>query len=166
MSEKTIYGQAWISNGKVVQDVTIFSETGCKDQLNVLVEDIWEDLTSESGTYKSNDKKNYFYWEYDQTSIDNDDVTVKARLGCPEPKAGLFKEPLDLDNASGDYAKYWMQKMIVSRENANRELCIQRKEIYLHGCSYFDYTGAEHVIPDMYINNEDCGDITNLLNLF
>ena len=51
MTSKTIKGQAWIMGNKLLQDQTLILSNGETSNNTVaLVEDIWKDLTSDSGT--------------------------------------------------------------------------------------------------------------------
>lgn len=164
MSEKVIYGQAWIFEDKLVQDITRFSEDGtCTTGLETIIDNIWDDLLSDGGQWKSNGK-GYFYWEVDQTSMENDDVTVKVMIPCPQPKFGLFEEPLDPEEGS-EYAQMWKKRIQTRRENAEKETTIQRKEIYLQGFSFIDENGNTVTYPEMTVNNTPDGDIASLLNI-
>lgn len=164
---KTIKGQAWIDGKSLVQEqIMIIPGRSAVTNTIVLVQDIWEDLTSASGTYKSNEKKNYFYWEYKVTDSENDEVELDIKFECPRPKAGIFKEPYDPDSVEGDYAKYWVSKMKEASENYEKSYAIQRKEILLKGTEYMDTDGNYVTIDDSVESNTNLGDIMNLLNLF
>ena len=167
MSEtKMIKGQAWISGKSLVQDqvmvvpgVDSFSNTIC------LIEDIWEDLTSASGQYKTNGH-GYFYWEYKQTSMENPDVEVTIFFECPKPKEGLFKPPYDPDEVEGDYAKYWVARYKTADENYNYNYAIQKKEIVFPETEYYSWkTGEFETIEETKVENNDLGPIDNLLNV-
>lgn len=162
---KTILGQAWISGDSLVQDQILVTTNGMSENTVVILQDIWSDLTSNNGTYKTNDK-GYFYWEVNMTSMEDDDITVKVNIECPKPKPGLFQEPYDPESVDGKYAKYWVGKMKIAQENYNNEYAIQRKEVTLKGLNYLDQGGENITMPDVTFTNSDIGDITNLLSLF
>lgn len=164
---KLIKGQAWISGNSLVQDqimvvpgVDSFSNTIC------LIQDIWADLTSSSGQYKTNQKKDYFYWEIKQTTLDNPDVEITVNFECPRPKEGLFEPPYDPDEVQGDYAKYWVNKLKLAEENASKAT-IQKKEIIFPETEYLSFTDGEFKhIEEKEVRNDDLGPIDNLLNLY
>lgn len=171
-----IKGQAWIhnevdSNGNLVKSslvqdqimvvpgVDSFSNTIC------LIDDIWEDLTSASGQYKTNGK-GYFYWEYKQTTVDNPDVEITVNFECPRPKENLFTEPYDPEQVEGDYAKYWVARLKAAQENS-KNITIQKKEIIFPEAEYLDWeTGEFKKTEETIIENNDLGPIDNLLNLY
>lgn len=166
MSERIIYGQAWIHGDKLLQDQTTFTTEGrCTDSTKVLIENIWDDLTS-AGTYKCNEAKNYFYWEYTRTKLDDDYSTVTMKIECPRPKPGLFEKPYDPESVTGDYAKHWVERMKRASENGEKAYTIQKQEVLLRGTSYINQNGETVTIDDITIDNDDLGDITNLLSLF
>lgn len=166
MDERIIYGQAWIHGDKLLQDQIKFTVDGtCTESVVTLVENIWDDLSS-AGTYKSNDAKNYFYWEYTRTKMDDDSSTVTVRIECPRPKPGLFEKPYDPESVSGDYAKHWVSRMKSASENGEKAYTIQKKEVLLRGTTYMTQNGELKTIEDITVENDDLGDITNLLNLF
>ena len=171
MSEsKTIKGHAWIEGDSLVQEQTLIvpgSLTGSTTGNVVLIADIWDDLMSSSGTYKFNSKKDYFFWEVEQTSIDDDSTTVIVRYDCPRPKEGLFEEPYDPESVSGEWAKYWVTKFKTASENYEYKAAIQKKEIVFPGTSYYDFSQDQMVTTEeTRVKNTDLGDIENLLSLF
>ena len=90
---KIIKGQAFIIENALVQEQILLTP-GQASTTNIveLIKNIWDDLKTE-GTYKSNKKKNYFYWEYEMTDTENEDSVIKVKMECPQPKEGLFEEP-------------------------------------------------------------------------
>ena len=167
MESKTIKGQAWIQGNSLVQDQILITTGGqTSENVIVLIENIWDDLKSDSGTYKTNDK-GYFYWEYEMTDSEDDDVTVTVKIECPKPKEGLFTEPYDPDSYNGKYAKYWVEKFKTAAENYEYKAAIQKKEIVFPGTEYVNPNdGSLVTVKEMKVKNTDIGDITNLLNLF
>lgn len=165
---KTVYGQAYIQNNSLVQETITFTEgqSDCTNGINVIIADIWTDLMSASGEYKYNESKTYFYWEYNMTSLDDDDVTVKVNYNCPQPKDGLLNPEMADDSVHGEWAKYWLAKIKEANENAENALAIQRKEVTFPGTSYIKQNGEVETINDYVFRNNDIGDITNLLSLF
>jgi len=167
---KTIYGQAWINEDSLVQEqIMIIPGKSAVTNVVSLVSNIWDDLTSASGTYHKGTKPGYFYWEYDMTDTENDEVTRKVQYECPRPKFDLFEEPYDPESVEGDYAKYWVERMKTASENYEKNYAIQRKEVLLKGTTYLGYVG-EDILPttieDQVETNSNFGDIMNLLNLF
>lgn len=167
---KIVKGQAWINNDSLVQEqIMIIPGKSAITNVVAIVENIWDDLTSASGLYKCGSKPGYFYWEYEMTDTEDDDVTRTINYECPRPKPGLFSEPYDPESVEGDYAKYWVERLKTAKENYEKEYAIQRKEILLKGTTYLGYMGDDIVpttIDDMVVVNSEFGDITNLLNLF
>lgn len=166
---KTIKGQAWIEGEALVQEqVMLIPGKSAITNVVALIPNIWEDLTSNSGTYFTGVKKaGYFYWEVTMTDSENDEVEITTQFECPRPKDGLFTEPYDPDSVSGDYAKYWVAKMKEASENYEKAYAIQRKEILLKGTEYYD-TSIEAIksVDDIVETNSNLGDITSLLGLF
>lgn len=183
---KTILGQPWINKDggkdRLVQEQITFT-VGAKDATTetiVLIEDIWDNLTGEDSgeyQYKSNGK-GYFYWEIDMTDMENDDATVKVKIECPKPKEGLFMDYQtgelveDSEINGGDleddsiYSVYWFKKFKQAKENADKYLAIQRKEVTFTGTTYVSQDGSSITTDDIVYKNSDLGDITNLLSLF
>lgn len=163
---KIIKGQAYIIGDALVQEQILLT-TGSASTSNVveLIKNIWDDLKTE-GTYKSNKKKNYFYWEYKMTDTENEDSEVTIKFECPQPKEGLFEEPYDPETVEGDYAKYWVKKLKESTENYEYKAAIQKKEIVFPGTRYVNQEGEVVEVEGTKISNTDIGDITNLLGLF
>ena len=167
MDTKIIKGQAWISGNSLVQDqIMIIPGVDSVSNVVCLIEDIWDDLSSSSGQYKTNGK-GYFYWEYKQTFIENPDLEVTVYFECPAPKSGLFNEPYDPDTVQGDYAKYWVSKFKIAAENYEERIAIQRKQITFPGTEYIEAnSGQTREIEQVTIDNTDLGTIENLLNLY
>lgn len=167
MATKTIKGQAWISGNSLLQDQTIISTTGAvSSNVVALIDNIWEDLTSSNGTFKSNDKKTYFYWEYKMTDSFDDTVEVTVKIECPRPKNGLFTEPYDPSVGKNDWEKYWLSKFKVAYDNAAKYYTIQPKEIVFPGTEYVNPQGEVVTVEERSEANNNLGDITNLLTLF
>ncbi len=173
---KYIKGQAWIakdeSTGKesLVQDqIMVVPGVDSVSCVIALVDDIWADLLSASGTYKTNDK-GYFYWEYKQTLVDNPDLEITVNFECPKPKDGLFidpdtKELVDVDEVEGDYAKYWVAKLKTYADNYEYHAAVQKKEVVFPKNEYLDWkTGKIEEVDEVRVKNDDLGDIDNLLN--
>lgn len=165
---KTVYGQAFIQDDKLVQETITFTEgqSDCVSGINVIIPNIWDDLMSVSGQYKYNDSKTYFYWSYTMTSVNDDDITVSVNYTCPQPKDDLLDPDMSDDGVSGEWAKYWLKKIKDANKNAENSLAIQRKEVTFPGTSYVKQDGEIEVIDDYVFRNNDLGDITNLLRLF
>lgn len=164
---KTIKGQAWIYGNSLVQDqIMVIPGVDSVSNVVCLIEDIWEDLTSATGTYKTNGK-GYFYWEYKQTFLENPDLEVTVFYECPMPKEGLFEEPYDPESAASEYSKYWLGKFKTAAENYEEKYAIQKKVIVFPGTEYMEgNTGTYHKVEETVVKNNDLGDIENLLNLY
>lgn len=171
MAKKVLKGQAWIFDNKsLVQDQVIIDTNGTTtDNVDVLIDDIWVDLTSDSGTYKTNNK-GYFYWEYKFTSLDDSTIEETIFFECPKPKPGLYKEPYDPGDASvkGEYSKYWVRKLKEFSENAEKQTKLMSDEITLKGNSYYNQKGELVTLPDVTVTREDdsltTGFLTQLFN--
>lgn len=190
MAEKIIKGQPYILGDQLVQDQTKIKSNGKAIDVPaaVIIDNIWENLKDNtpytydgnSASYKSNTKKDYFYWEVKQTSIESDDINVTINFECPKPKEGLYDDLLnsntDPESSTvtnmGDYTAYWYKKVYTARKNYENEAAVQKKEISFDDYKTTDYTdnngtfGEEIVKPGYTIKNDDLGDISNLLALF
>lgn len=160
---KTIYGQAWICGDSLVQDqIMVVPEVDSFSNTVVLIQNIWDDLTSASGQYKTNGN-GYFYWEYTQTLIDNPDVEVTVNFECPKPKPGLFSEPYDPTNARGEWEKFWLTKYKTASDNP---LSIQKRVIRFPEDEYYEWGKGEFKkIPESVVKNTDLGPIDTLLTI-
>lgn len=164
MSKKIVKGQAWISGDSLMQEQITFEPGKQPTSATVkLVENIWSDLTSDKGTYKSNAKKTYFYWEVEQTGLD--DEVVKVMIECPKPKDGLFTPPFT-DTVKGDWANYWVGKFKTAYNNFQDRSTIQPKEVVFPGTEYVNSLGEIVKVEERKVAQTDLGDITNLLGLF
>lgn len=161
--EKIIKGNVWIQGNSLVQEqLLILPKKDIITNVVTLIEDIWKDLTTE-GTYKYNQKKTYFYWEYQETSHEDDMVEITSKFECPRPKEGLFKEPYDPESVTGEYAKHWVGILKNAQENYENKIAIQKKEVTFKGSSYVGLDGNVVKVNDIQVKNNDIGDITNLL---
>jgi hypothetical protein len=163
---KLIKGQAWITpEGKLLQEQTLITSAGTSSNVVSLIDNIWDDLTKE-GTYKYNEKKTYFYWEYKMTSIEDDNTEVTVMIECPKPKEGLFEEPYDPSKVKGEYAKYWVGKLKTTAENYAARCTIQPREVVFPGTEYVNSLGEIVKVEKTSVSRDDLGDITNLLASF
>lgn len=179
---KILYGQAYIvrrgiddsdnKEGKVIyslvqdQFLVVPGQAVAKNTIE-LVGNIVNDLKSE-GSYKWNGKK-YFYWEYKMTDVSDDDVVNIVKFECPPPRyfGNNFFGPSDTpETVQGDYAKYWIKKTEIAKENFEEKGTIQRREIILPPTQYVDSSGKLVKVDEIRVSNTDIGDITNLLGLF
>lgn len=149
----TIKGQAWIyDNSQVLQDQTLITANGTSENTVILVDDIWEDLTTVSGKWKqANGSKGYFYWEYKQTDTasqlaDGSYSEVTIKLECPRPKPGFIESffldengfptnPRDWSDddikskLDSDWAIYWANQLRDADYNYNKVGSLQKKEV-------------------------------------
>lgn len=163
---KLIKGHIWISGDSLLQDQILILPGGKTSTNTVpLIEDIWADLRSSGGTYKTN-KKGYFYWECTVTDIENNDIEVTVFVECPRPGEGLFQEPYDPESANGEWEKYWLTKYKTAQDNALEKMTIQKKEIVFPGTEYINQYGELVKVEERRVTNNDLGDISNLLSMF
>lgn len=188
MAEKIIKGQPYIQGDSLVQNqIKITSNKAIDIPAAVIIENIWDNLKNNepytyngnSASYKSNEKKDYFYWEVKQTSIESDDIEVTINFECPKPKDGLYDDLWDNNTnpesetvlSMGDYTAYWYKKVYTARTNYQNEMAIQKKEVTFEPVTMTDYSKdnfgeVREVVPGYTIKNDDLGDISNLLSLF
>lgn len=186
------YGQAWINENSLVQEVITFTpEFDTKTEVVVLIENIWNNLkdnvvsvieppvgNEESATesdpnvmgyYVSPSKSNFFFWKVKQTPVDGVSGNFYIAFPCPEPKGGVYAEPYDptqFNKNTKPYSFYWVTKMKEATENYEKSTTIQRKEVTFPGTSYIGQDGSEVVVEETTFVNNDLGDISNLLRLF
>lgn len=175
--KKILYGDCSIlitdnkGTESLVQNQTIVSTVNGKtiinDETKIIIEDIWADLLEGSGTYKTNDKKNWFYWEFDKTTIDNDDIVIKEKFECPKPKEKYYDQLVN-GEFSGDYADYWKTKIETARKNYEKEAVILKQEIIMPGTEY-NLANGDHVkVEDVTVKRNDIGgmygELGNLLS--
>ena len=167
METKTIYGQAFISGNSLVQDVVFFVNDTQSESTVEIINNIWEDLKSASGKYKTN-KKGYWYWEVDMTDLEDPDKTVKVKVDCPKPDPSFFDYNFEEDPGDSDWVKFWKGKMKSIQNNIfNSTNGLQQKEVNLPGTKYIDQNGDTVEIKETKIIRSDLGDIQNLLfNLY
>ena len=165
---KILYGNIWISGGKsLVQDIIVVLPTGqMLDNTIILIEDIWEDLLSESGKSKNNGK-NYFYWIVSVTDTGNDDLSHEICYQTPEPNLITNPELRDkIIKGNSDWAKYWKNRIETVEKNYEEKYAIQRKSVTLQGSQWIDQEGNVKVIETSTHQNNSLGDIENLLGIF
>lgn len=168
----TIYGQAFITDDALVQDMIFLIDLGGgkvqKSENTVeIVSDIWEDLKSTTGEAKT-DGKGFWYWEVTQTNMQETDKTVTVKYPCPKPTPSTFDNDLEIKTGDSDWTKYWKEKMTTALNSPyNSTNALQQKEVTLKGTKYIDQNGDLVVIDDVQYTRTDLGDIQNLLvNLY
>lgn len=173
--DKIIYGDYYIirnqdGSDSLVQYQTLVSKltTGkiiISDNTVVLIKDIWKDLLSDNGTYKTNGK-GYFYYEIKKTSIDNDDITIQEKFECPKPDE-MYQDRIADGEFSGSYADYWKDKINKARENYQKESVILKNEILLKGTEY-EVPNKHIKVDNITVKRSDTGisELGNLLTLF
>ena len=186
MSELVIKGQAWILDDKFVQDQIVFSDSITSNNgasnVSVILENIWDDLFSGSGTYEMTDT----------TSETGDLVTIKFE--CPKltyekaverlvPGAtkearekkeaelvatqGLpFDDPRKGSLGMGDYVDYYITKFWEAYENSLKYGNIQRTEVTFPGSTHIGLDGETKIVEKVTVKNFDFGDISNLLCMY
>lgn len=166
MESRIIKGQAVIQGDSIVQDQIMFIP-GQEASTNtvVLLENIWDDLCSDSGTFKEGKKPGFFYWEFKETDT-SEDVDIDVKLECPRPKDGLFDYPYKIESSDSKYAKYWKNKFIEGEKNYEDNISLQKKEVTFPGTKYVDQKGNLIELKETKVQNNDLGDISNLLGMF
>lgn len=160
---KTVYGQAFISGDSLVQDVILLSDKTQSENTLEIIPNIWEDLQSKSGQYKTNNK-GYWYWEVSMTDMENPDVNVKVKVPCPKPDPSLFDFDFEEKETDSDWTKYWKGKMKSTFESPyNSTNGLQSKEIILPGTKYIDQNGNIVELQEIKHTRDNLGDIQNLL---
>lgn len=182
--EIRLKGQAWIFDNKsLVQSVTIIkADHSVTETTEILIDDIWENLVN--GTDSVNDDFDatfpihqsldgkYLYWIYKMSDSEIPENDVITRFECPKPKVGLFKEPYNEEDGTNAYSKYWLKQLRIAAENYENSMVIQKKEIIFPETCYQKYTLGGDKNPEMTKideireQNNDIGDISNLLSLF
>ena len=174
-STKTIYGDVYITKvdsketESLVQVQTLVTQINGKiimtDNIVTIIEDIWEgDLLSDSGTYKTNGK-GYFYWEVDKTDIENDDITIKEKVSCPNPLEKYY-DRIVKGEFSGSYADYWKTKIETARTNYENEAAILKKEVILTAGPEYNLVDDTHVTPEnkTIVRDNPLNELGNLLS--
>lgn len=165
---KTLYGNVWINEGKsLVQDIIVVLPTGqMLDNTVILVENIWEDLLTDGGKWKTNGK-GYFYWIISHTDIGDDNLIHEVCLQCPEPNLIANPDLRDkIIKGNSDWAKYWKERIETVEKNYEHEFAIQRKSITLQGTEWIDQEGNVRKIETETHQLNNFGDIENLLSMF
>lgn len=164
---KTIYGQAYIIGNSLVQDVVFFINDTQSESTVEIIKDIWEDLKSTSGTFKT-DGKGYWYWEVEMSDTEDTDRKIKVKIDCPKPDSSLFDYDFTETPEDSDWTKYWKNKMKGVKENLyNSTNGLQQKEVNLPGTKYVDQNGDTVELKEIKYTRDDLGDIQNLLfNLY
>lgn len=166
MDSKVIKGQALIVGDSLVQDqITISSDGTVTEGVVTLIPNIWEDLVSESGKFKSNAKKTFFYWEYKQTDSEDDTSEVDVLIECPKPKEGLFSPPYTAVGRS-DWEKYWLGRLKKTAERYEDAYAIQKKQVIFPETTFIDQKGQTITFNEFTEKNNDIDDISNLLSMF
>lgn len=163
----TIYGQAFIVDNSLVQDQTLITDTTQSENTVILVPDIWEDLKSVSGKWKSG-KNGFFYWEVEMTDMEDTERTVKVKIPCPKPEPSFFDFDFEETVSDSDWTKYWKSRMKAVEDSLyNSTNAIQPKEVIFRGSKHIDQNGNTVELKDTKVVRNDLGDIQNLLmNLY
>lgn len=167
MESKTIKGQAMIIGDSLVQDQILILQNGVVSENSiVLIKNIWDDLTSESGTFKSNQKKTFFYWEYKMTDPNNDDNEITVMIECPRPKDGMYEAPFDKEGKS-DWEKFWLAKFKEVAERYEDVYAIQKKQVIFPETKFINSKGEVVEEKELRVDRGDeYADISNLLSKF
>lgn len=161
---KTIKGSVWVSGNQLVQNQTLVTPNGMGENTVVLINDIWEDLLSSESTAKR--ERNYWYWEVQQTNLEDEEVTV--RFECPKPKDGLLDQyGLDPNNAVSDWAKYWVGKYKEVSDRYADSCTIQPKSVVFQSADLVDYDdGHMYTVDELTVPRNNLGDIKSLITKF
>lgn len=172
--EKILYGDVFITKTSTEVEslvqyqtalYTVNGKTLMSDNTIILIDDIWKDLLSDNGTYKSNYNKGWFFWEYKKTSLDNDDVTIMEKFECPKPKEMYYDRLVD-GEYTGEYANYWKERIKLARDNYEKEIAILKKEIILDPGPDYNLVNGDHVEQEKktLIRDNPFNEIGNLLS--
>lgn len=162
IQSRTVKGQPWISGDSLVQDQILLVTTDGREVrqaegLCVLIENIWDDLTSTTGTWKK--KKKQFFWEVEVSDTAGDsgsDATVKVLVECPKPGPELFK--FDFEPAEGDseWTIAWKEKFKTTEASIyNSKNAVYRKEIILPGTKYIKFGNVLTSEQDVAVEDEN-----------
>lgn len=164
---KTLYGNAWISGNKLYQDtITILPSGEMLDNTVTLIEDVWEDLLSDGGKWKTNGK-GYFYWIISYTDIGDDNLIHEVCFQCPEPNLVTIPDLRDkIIKGKSDWAEFWKKRIESVEKNFEEAYAIQRKSITLQGTEWIDQEGNVQKIETDTHQLNNFGDIENLLSMF
>lgn len=169
-----------IVKSSLVQEVITFTEGSidCTTKNEVLVPNIWENLmgtvsntifNTEHPELESNydyhvqipnitneqidaARTLYFYWEYLQTSMEDDDLKLVCKFTCPNPREGLIipddwdenSVPIYIYNNydnSQPYLRFWTRKYQEATQNYEKAAVIQRKEVRFEGTEWVNQYG-------------------------
>ena len=163
----TILGQAFISGDALVQDQIFLTDTTQSENTVILIPNIWEDLMSVTGKWKSG-KHGYFYWEVEMTDTEDTERKVKVKVSCPKPGPELFDYDFNPSEGDSEWAAHWKAKMKAVEDSLyNSTNAIQPKEVTLPGTKYVDQNGNIVEVNDTKVTRDNLGDIQNLLiNLY
>ncbi len=123
------YGQPWISDNKLLQEVVIFKPgTDAETTVEVLINNIWDNLLdavvgkieppvgteqtagssdpSVSGYYQSISNPKFFFWKVRQTPVDESGSDFYMAFPCPEPDDKVFANPDPTKPTEYDPTKY------------------------------------------------------------
>ena len=181
-NSKTVKGQAWVEGDSLKQEQLLMlpGSSIVSENIVSLIDNIWDNLAEEEGNdptygYKTN-KKRYFYWEVKMTDTADEMNEVTVKVECPKPDMKFFEkifgeniEPSewDIEKATGSYAKYWAGVFKTADQNNKANFAIQKKVITITEGSTMDFkTGQIVETRQIKVDNNDIGDITNLLGLF
>lgn len=168
MTTKTIKGQPYLDGNSLTQEYILFYsyDSGKTSEVSqgqvVIIEDIWEDLKSLTGTSKTNGR-GYFYWEVEITDHETDsDITIY--FNCPIPTIETFSDNLVINNSTdSDWTKYWKAKIATSQTNYAYKSSISPREIVFPGTNYISPSGDIVDVPEIRIKDDNLGDLSNLL---
>lgn len=164
---KSIYGQAYIMGESLVQDiiflVTDGKTTSRSENTVIVIENIWEDLLSNSGQAKEG-RPGYWYWEVDMTDIEDPDTTVKMRINCPKPGPEVFNNDFEIKSGDSNWAKYWkgkIQEVLDSPFNSTN--AITPEEVILPGTKYINQNGDLVTLEDVKVTRYGLSEVQNLM---
>lgn len=185
----TIKGQPWIyENTQILQDQTLITTNGTSENTVVLLEDIWDDLLSNNGTWKQGTRPGYFYWEFKQTNMDNSlqldgtYVEINIKVECPRPKPDLLNSffpagtsPKDWgDDATidtvfeSDWARYWAKEFRDADANYFKTGSLQKKVVSFVTKEKINYDPTSESFGDVTeettVTEYNCSDFGNLPN--
>jgi hypothetical protein len=161
---RTIKGQPLVVGNSLVQDQILLVTTDGKTVRSatgqyVVLENIWDDLQSTSGTWKR--RKNHFYWLVERTETTDDngsDSVIKQMVDCTKPTPELFDFDFTENPEDSEWTKYWKEKFRETENSPyNSVNATYRKEVILPGTKYIKFGNVLTQGQDEAVELEDGG---------
>lgn len=161
IQSRTVKGQPWILGDSLVQDQILLVTTDNRTVreatgVYTVVQNIWEDLLSTTGTWKK--VKKSFFWEVEVSDTSDDrgtDAIVKQLFECPKPEPELFGYDFEPKSSDSEWTLYWKGKFKTAESSVyNGTNAVYRKEVILPGTKYIKFGNALTQGQDVKVENE------------